>query len=136
MKRLIYHSYGVDDLSQDAVFDIVSGSAHRNGALGLSGFLLYQNGCFLQLLEGDAAAVDALYAKVRQDPRHHSVETLFETAISAKSFDMWRMKRIASGNVAQVINTLCAHSLGPLPKSELAVITRFVQKNQAAAVAG
>lgn len=45
----------------------------------------------MQLLEGPETAVRALYATIRQDPRHEQVRTLSEGAGPTRWFADWRM---------------------------------------------
>ncbi|NJL94752.1 MAG: BLUF domain-containing protein [Anaerolineae bacterium] len=53
--------------------------------------LLYQNGYFMQVLEGEEADVDTLYAKISQDPRHHHVLLVTKEPITERSFGEWSM---------------------------------------------
>lgn len=53
--------------------------------------LLYHDGNFMQVLEGPAAAVDALIPKLRRDPRHTGLIVLLRKPIDAPIFGEWRM---------------------------------------------
>jgi hypothetical protein len=63
---------------------------HNDGA-GLTGMLLYTEGSFFQVLEGDPAAVEALYARIELDKRHEQVTKIVAEAIPRRSFAHWSM---------------------------------------------
>ena len=48
--------------------------------------LIHQHGTFLHGLEGEAADVRALYAKVRVDPRHRDVQSLVAIEVDKRLF--------------------------------------------------
>jgi Sensors of blue-light using FAD len=66
-------------------------SSANNTRLGITGLLLYAEGYYMQVLEGDAAAVQQLYASIQADSRHTCVETLSEGAIKERIFQNWSM---------------------------------------------
>lgn len=92
MKQLFYVSntslnfHGKADIE-----DILETAENYNNQNGISGILLYHSGLFLQLLEGDAAAVDLLYSKIFKDRRHNNVTTLFEVEAQKRLFTKWGM---------------------------------------------
>jgi hypothetical protein len=53
--------------------------------------LLYRDGEFVQILEGDAEHVGALMARITADPRHHDVRVLLEEPLHARRFAEWTM---------------------------------------------
>jgi Sensors of blue-light using FAD len=53
--------------------------------------LLYIEGGFFQVLEGDDAAVDDVYARISRDPRHSKVTLIIREPIAARDFDEWTM---------------------------------------------
>lgn len=52
------------------VKDILQISDRNNQAAGITGALCLSNGIFLQQLEGDRTAVNALYHRILKDSRH------------------------------------------------------------------
>ena len=75
-----------------SVARILAKSRKNNAARGIVGSLLFGDGCFLQCLEGNADVVDALYERIRTDPRHRDVTVLSRRDISSTSFGAWSMK--------------------------------------------
>lgn len=68
-----------DDPALEAhIAEILSASYVNNERSGITGLLLYTGGYFCQLLEGEEAAVDAMYDKISVDPRHGRINLLFK----------------------------------------------------------
>ncbi len=91
MIHLVYLSRAVHPLS-DADLQHLLAQCHRNNTrLGITGILFYSHGHIAQLIEGEAEAVDALYARIAQDGRHSDVRKLVHKPIAARSFPDWSM---------------------------------------------
>ena len=91
MFHIIYVSYAVTPFSQPELEDLLAKARKHNLEVGITGILFYRNGNFLQVMEGEEAAVKALYASIRRDTRHRAVTTLFEEPIAAREFADWSM---------------------------------------------
>ena len=98
--RLVYASRSTFTPNQrhqgldPGVARILSKSRKNNASLQIVGGLLFGDGCFLQCLEGEAHAVETLYAKIESDRRHSDVKVLSRQAITQQSFGAWSMKYI------------------------------------------
>lgn len=125
MEQLLYTSTATANLAADDVFKIVTVSARNNPARDVTGFLIYADGAFMQLIEGERADLDALLDVLGRDPRHRAITVKARRPISSRSFPSWRMQRLdASGRNAQA-------ALGPLrsaglPGDMLAQVEDFV----------
>jgi hypothetical protein len=62
-----------------------------NAKRSLTGMLLYIEGGFFQVLEGDDAVVDAAYSSIRRDPRHSKITLIIREPIAARDFSEWTM---------------------------------------------
>ena len=91
MKRLIYCSQAAYDFAPDELVALLEVSRRNNGPAGLSGMLLYSSQSFLQVLEGDPAALEATYARITADGRHHNLRLLQEIDVAAPLFPDWTM---------------------------------------------
>ena len=91
MKRMIYCSQATHDLAPDELVELLEGSRRNNEAAGLSGMLLYSSQSFLQVLEGDAAALSATYDRIRVDGRHTNLRLLLDAEVTAPLFPDWTM---------------------------------------------
>ena len=91
LKTVIYVSTGARQFSDEALLEILAQSRSRNAALGVTGMLLYDDGNFMQVLEGPPAAVDALYDSIARDSRHYAIIKIFEETSPTRSFPDWSM---------------------------------------------
>lgn len=73
---------------------ILMKSRTNNKNNGLVGVLYFGDGCFFQCLEGEEKAVDTLYEKLLQDPRHTDLKLLSRKMITKLSFLDWAMKYV------------------------------------------
>lgn len=88
---IVYLSSATKLLSQEEVFGIVEKSQKNNRAAGITGVLLYFNGSFLQVLEGQQERVNQLYALIQADYRHTHLIELYNKPIERRSFGDWLM---------------------------------------------
>jgi len=91
MLSLIYVSTSVKLLNDEELLDILKISRENNSSKDVTGLLLYKGGNFMQVLEGPDEAVEALYEKIKADPRHKDVNVLSREQISARQFPAWEM---------------------------------------------
>jgi acylphosphatase len=89
--RLIYRSQAVDGLSDADLRSIAMFSSIKNKQLGIAGLLLHFDGHIMQVLEGPKDAVETLYARIKQDPRHMNVDCVYEQECNAPAFETWSM---------------------------------------------
>jgi hypothetical protein len=71
--------------------DILRVSRDRNERDWVTGSLLASRTCFVQALEGDAAAVSATMARIERDPRHESLTRFEDQRIERRIFGEWSM---------------------------------------------
>jgi Sensors of blue-light using FAD len=88
--RLIYASRA-KNLGPMDVKHILSSSQKNNASIGVTGALSISNGIFLQCLEGERQAVNALYHRILLDPRHTDPAILDFQEIHKRDFAGWRM---------------------------------------------
>ena len=73
LRRLIYISSASGKFGQADLDAILAISRKNNSARGLTGMLLFHDGCFFQVLEGEAAIVERTFATISNDTRHGGV---------------------------------------------------------------
>ncbi|RZK79560.1 MAG: BLUF domain-containing protein [Pedobacter sp.] len=91
MKYLIYISTASKIMVEDDLKEILNISQQNNKKNNLTGMLLYGEGSFVQLLEGDADQLDETYNTILTDERHKNVFKLDEGDIEARFFPDWTM---------------------------------------------
>jgi hypothetical protein len=93
--RLIYRSQNAIAVAGNRILihyhDIVSRARERNARQDISGFLMFDRHRYYQILEGETALVDALYDRIKTDPRHTNIETLHRQEITKRGFPDWSM---------------------------------------------
>lgn len=89
--EVIYASAATVPFSKQQLAQLLIKARANNERLGVSGLLLFVEGSFLQVLEGPAATVDALYEKISRDERHAETLVLKRSPIEERSFADWRM---------------------------------------------
>lgn len=84
--QIVYTSTASVSFSRVELMALLKGSFERNTRAGITGLLLYQDGSFMQVLEGEEPVVKALFAKICRDPRHHSIIPLIREQIEERNF--------------------------------------------------
>lgn len=70
---------------------ILSAARRNNPRLGITGALICRHDLYLQLIEGPAEAIDALYARILNDDRHANIELLLSEEMGERMFPAWAM---------------------------------------------
>ena len=91
MFYLVYVSVAAEKVSKDDLLEILARSRTNNAEAGITGMLLYKDGNYMQVLEGEEKAVRDLYARIRRDPRHLGIVTLVEGRRDNRCFGDWSM---------------------------------------------
>lgn len=91
MISLVYVSSAVETFSQAELKTLLETSRRNNALTGISGLLLYKDGNFMQVIEGEAAEIHKLHSKISHDPRHGGLITLTEKIIQHRQFPEWKM---------------------------------------------
>ena len=86
MHHLIYLSQATRPLSAKALTNLVEQARQANARQCLTGALVYSNKRFIQLLEGEQAALEAAYMHISQDPRHQHLCKVAHRPIAARYF--------------------------------------------------
>lgn len=132
--QLIYVSSAVEELDDAELDRILLSARQHNAELDVTGMLLYQQGSFMQVLEGEAAAVDAIYQRIGQDRRHYGLILLTREPVAERSFPEWRMgfRRLTSRDAASqpgyaplFLRGFDARQLGIQPGQALDVLKAF-----------
>jgi hypothetical protein len=87
----IYASAAVRDFSAEELTELLKVARGNNARLGITGLLLYVEGNFFQVLEGDPAAVGLIYESIGRDKRHTRVTQIISESISRRAFTEWSM---------------------------------------------
>ena len=108
---LAYCSRMTVPLSDDALAGMAIHADARNRTLGVVGVLFIAGVRFLQVLEGERAAVSWLYDLIAEDPRHRRVTRLLDMPIERRAFDGWPMRLVCDADLADEARTTVLGSL-------------------------
>ena len=108
MYQLNYRSTSRPGLGLDDLDAILETANMVNQARDITGCLIYHDNSFVQILEGSKQDVLHVYAKIKADERHHSVNLLWENEVNTRYFEEWNMAyyRPVDNNVKQFVNNL------------------------------
>ena len=91
MYHIIYSSRAKEAMTLTTLVVLLMQARALNEQHHITGALVYGDGQFMQVMEGEEAVLQALYERIVQDPRHHDVRTLAEGPIARRSFAQWSM---------------------------------------------
>ena len=89
--QIIYVSTAVRPMSTGDLVSLLLKARIRNERMGITGMLLYREGRFIEVLEGEKANVERIFADIEQDGRHKSVDVLRSEPVPFRSFPNWSM---------------------------------------------
>lgn len=101
MKSVIYLSLAKDEFSENDLIDLAMSAAKKNSGEGITGFLCFQNGRFIQYIEGEEDSLDMLMSKIRHDKRHKILTELKSGELVKKRFPTWGMALLKEENLTE-----------------------------------
>jgi hypothetical protein len=111
LHELVYTSISYGPAPQRMLEEILASSRRNNLRLDITGVLLYENGSYVQLLEGPREAVRLLYyGTIALDVRHRSTHVCWEYPIATRGFGNWQMGFARGADLA----SLAGHDEGYL----------------------
>ena len=103
--RLVYfsrnHIAGSPKDVAAEVSRILAVSQVNNTLAGVTGALMFNDGCFGQVLEGPLGAVETTFERIQQDDRHGEVTLLAFDPVESRGFPNWSMTFVGSGEDGQ-----------------------------------
>lgn len=91
LRRIIYTSQASEKFSKRSLLDLLHESRAFNTIDNISGVLMHRKGCFIQVIEGKPEAVDNLFTRLLQDPRHNKVKMIHDSSVESRLFSNWAM---------------------------------------------
>jgi len=82
-----YLSTANRDLNQEEVAELLELTQIRNNNAGVNGLLIYSDGNFFEVIEGEESKIKALFENIKEDPRHRNIMMVFEKNIDKPLFD-------------------------------------------------
>lgn len=78
-------------MSQSELTQLAEHAKGYNFAQKVTGFLLYGNHTFFQIIEGTYPQVQSLYQKISTDNRHHQLQKIGEWCMPERQYSHWAM---------------------------------------------
>ena len=104
LHRLVYMSRNEIDgdgaTVRREIEDILSRARTRNERAGVTGALIFNSGCFAQVLEGRLASIEEIFERIQCDLRHSDVVVLAFHPIPQRRFGRWSMAYVGGGPAA------------------------------------
>jgi hypothetical protein len=91
MRSLCYVSSACEPFSPAQLDQLLARSRAANERTGVTGLLLHNEGNFMQVIEGPAAAVSGAYARIGRSRLHRGIIQLFDEPIAGREFPAWAM---------------------------------------------
>lgn len=91
MYYIIYLSTGINWFSEKELTDVLEISNINNSHCNVTGLLLYSEGNFIQLLEGEKQDVITTFNRISEDKRHKGITIIASGAIEHRNFPEWAM---------------------------------------------
>lgn len=93
--QLVYYSRNTvsqtSTTALNALRSIIKVSQANNARDAITGYLIMDSTCFLQILEGDKSAIFKTFRRIEADPRHADVVVVGSRDVSMRSFENWTM---------------------------------------------
>ncbi|RYG38651.1 MAG: BLUF domain-containing protein [Burkholderiales bacterium] len=116
--RLIYVSAAREEMTQEKLDSLLSIARLNNSRCNITGLLLFHDGSFFQVLEGEKAAVLKVFATIERDARHSRVLVMQTKSVPDRAFADWSM------------GFMRAHDLRPDQKDGLLDLSKLVAREQ------
>lgn len=91
MYHLIYSSHSSHPFTKEDLISLLTTSRIANKKTGITGILIYMQGKFIQVLEGDQQKVEAIYRKIQGDSRHKQIKKVMVGNSPERIFNDWSM---------------------------------------------
>ena len=89
--QLLYRSEQAYEMDTSDLMKLLFDARTFNRENGITGLLLYRNGHFMQLLEGEERTVRLLYGWIAADPRHRNPVLEVDAPARERLFPDWKM---------------------------------------------
>jgi len=94
--QITYSSRATQPMTLEDLEQILVDAREGNERRGVTGVLIYVDGVFLQVLEGEKENLVGLMASLGRDTRHTEVKVFHESRIDERAFGSWRMAYLDS----------------------------------------
>lgn len=87
----LFYTSSASDFQPNELERLLEKSRENNNVNGITGILLYCDGVFVQLLEGEISKVKETFERIAKDPRHKDLRNIVATNSPERYFPKWKM---------------------------------------------
>jgi hypothetical protein len=102
--RLVYLSRndlrGNDASTRKEIEQMLTAARRNNPRIGVTGALMFNAGCFAQVLEGSHDSIQSTFERIQCDPRHSNVTVLAFEPAPRRGFGDWSMAYVGENRRA------------------------------------
>lgn len=84
---IVYVSTASPNLEESEVGEVLSGSKSWNNQHDVTGLLLFSEGNFFQIIEGEKNVIFQLFENIKKDKRHRNIMQIFGKEIHKEAYD-------------------------------------------------
>jgi len=108
LRQVLYISRAAAAVTDPDVKKILFASRRNNRRKDITGCLLFSGRHFVQVLEGDRAALSELIAQIAADPRHDNVQVVVDHQVKMRRYPNWSMGILYKLEVVDRIEAILA----------------------------
>jgi len=116
-------------LPETEIQEVLDLSKKWNNDNNITGVLLYSQGNFFQVLEGEEQLLKNLYEKIKADERHHNIITIFQKQIPDIQFDGYETNFISLDDRFQPKNIAAYTNQVSLLNPAIQSSVKYILKN-------
>lgn len=87
---ICYVSTANATITSQNVHTVFEGIIDKNLERSITGILLFSQGNFMQIMEGELKELTSLYQSIKDDPRHHHLIEILSSPISNRIFENYQ----------------------------------------------
>lgn len=92
VRSMLYRSRNAIEISPLILATIIEKSIQNNQRDGITGLLIYDDGEFVQYIEGAPQQVSRCWDRIRLDNRHEELDLLLDAPRTQRAVPQWSMK--------------------------------------------
>jgi len=93
-----YVSTASRDLNAEEISELLKYSKENNNSRGITGILLFSEGNFFQIIEGEKEKILELYQRIKTDKRHHNLIQIVGKEIHNEAYNGYEADFISEGS--------------------------------------
>lgn len=102
MRGIVYVSKAVVPFDDEGLTELAAQASKRNAELGVTGYLFFEKGRFVQYVEGEAEVVSGLMERIARDERHDVLHQVQADDVDERRFPSWNMRQLVRTDFVEI----------------------------------